>query len=144
MLFVTTRPSCSFRVRVPQGFTTGTLQNHARKYGVAIDALSFGFRVLHSYSVEEMKEEGEEVPEDGVLVHGLFMDGARWDRDARLLGTCTCCFLHGAHSWRPIHSERSGCWSFRCVAPRFALFAHREPCSPVPLFPWLAIVVQAT
>jgi hypothetical protein len=70
---------------VYQGFTTGTLQNHARKYGVAIDALSFGFRVMRSYSAEEMKEE-EDVPEDGVLVHGLFMDGARWDRDAQLLG----------------------------------------------------------
>jgi hypothetical protein len=71
-----------------QGFTTGTLQNHARKYGVAIDALSFGFTVLHSYTVEEMKEEEGDVPTDGVLVHGLFMDGARWDRDLQLLGVC--------------------------------------------------------
>jgi hypothetical protein len=92
---------------VSQGFTTGTLQNHARKYGVAIDALSFGFRVLHSYSVEEMKEEGEEVPEDGVLVHGLFMDGARWDRDARLLGTSGACCSQD-HS--PAHSYCFSCW----------------------------------
>ena len=49
----------------PQAFLTGTMQNYARKMQLPIDALSFGFRVLHSYSVEEMKEEGEEVPEDG-------------------------------------------------------------------------------
>jgi len=30
----------------PQGFITGVLQTHARKYEIAIDKLSFSFRVL--------------------------------------------------------------------------------------------------
>uniref|UniRef100_A0A3B4H632 Dynein heavy chain C-terminal domain-containing protein n=1 Tax=Pundamilia nyererei TaxID=303518 RepID=A0A3B4H632_9CICH len=48
----------------PQGFLTGVLQNHARRYSLPIDELNFRFSV---------------VPEDGVLVHGMFMDACRWD-----------------------------------------------------------------
>jgi dynein heavy chain len=71
-----------------QGFTTGTLQNHARKYQVAIDTLSFGFSMLEVDDVEDVAPEA--VPEDGVLVYGLFMDGARWDKERRMLGTTLC------------------------------------------------------
>jgi dynein heavy chain len=57
-----------------QGFLTGVLQNHARKCAIPIDTLAFGFEVL---SVEKgagvLKE-----PDTGVLIDGLFMDGARW------------------------------------------------------------------
>jgi len=61
----------------PQGFMTGVLQTHARKHKIAIDRLSFIFR----YMEEEGQEEIEEKPEDGVYIYGLFMDGARWDRE---------------------------------------------------------------
>ncbi|XP_046331899.2 dynein axonemal heavy chain 6-like [Haliotis rufescens] len=80
----------------PQGFLTGTLQNYARKYDYPIDHLSFSYKVLPHYrdqkdvfkQMEEVKfgEEMEmdkeiERPEDGVLVHGLFMDGFKWNDD---------------------------------------------------------------
>ncbi|XP_028810647.1 dynein heavy chain 6, axonemal isoform X2 [Denticeps clupeoides] len=78
----------------PQGFLTGTLQNHARKYNLPIDELGFGFSVLPVYrdqvavsealrtlSLEAKLDMDEELPnmEDGVLVHGMFMDACRWN-----------------------------------------------------------------
>ncbi|XP_063473624.1 dynein axonemal heavy chain 6 isoform X8 [Symphalangus syndactylus] len=78
----------------PQGFLTGTLQNHARKYSLPINELSFKYNVIPAYRdqaavIEAAKtvQFGQELPmdvelpspEDGVLVHGLFMDASRWD-----------------------------------------------------------------
>jgi dynein heavy chain len=69
----------------PQGFLTGTLQTFARKYNVPIDTLSFKFSVLVGQYIEQGSEgapaamDALEVPGDGVLVHGLFMDACRWD-----------------------------------------------------------------
>jgi len=65
----------------PQGFMTGALQNHSRKYALPIDTLSFTFRVLDVYERREV----ERPPEDGVLIDGLFMDGARWDEEQQCL-----------------------------------------------------------
>ncbi|KAM7079135.1 dynein axonemal heavy chain 6 [Molossus nigricans] len=84
----------------PQGFLTGTLQNHARKYNLPIDELSFKYTVIPNYRNQAMVIEaaktvkfGEELPmdlelpspEDGVLVHGMFMDASRWDNDKMVL-----------------------------------------------------------
>ena len=65
----------------PQGFMTGTLQNHARKYAIAIDTLNFGFKILEQEEPEQLA--AADVPEDGVVIYGLFFDGARWDRKER-------------------------------------------------------------
>ena len=62
---------------------TGTLQNHARKYQVAIDTLTYGFEF---YSVDNPEDvDTEEVPEDGVLVNGLFLDGAKWNKEKKII-----------------------------------------------------------
>uniref|UniRef100_A0A2K6TNM5 Dynein axonemal heavy chain 6 n=1 Tax=Saimiri boliviensis boliviensis TaxID=39432 RepID=A0A2K6TNM5_SAIBB len=78
----------------PQGFLTGTLQNHARKYNLPIDELSFKYNIIPTYRDQAAVMEaaktvqfGQELPmdmelpspEDGVLVHGMFMDASRWD-----------------------------------------------------------------
>ncbi|XP_061490002.1 dynein axonemal heavy chain 6 isoform X2 [Rhineura floridana] len=78
----------------PQGFLTGTLQNHARKYNLPIDELSFNYNIIPAYRDQIQVAEasktcqfGHELPmdaelpspEDGVLVHGMFMDASRWD-----------------------------------------------------------------
>ena len=60
---------------------TGVLQTHARQYRIAIDQLNFVFSVL----TEEKPEEVEEKPEDGVICYGMFMDGARWNRDLQCI-----------------------------------------------------------
>jgi len=64
----------------PQAFITGTMQNHARKYQLPIDTISFG------YNLFEQREDGQyEAPKDGALVQGLFIEGARWDPAKKLL-----------------------------------------------------------
>jgi len=58
----------------PQAFLTGTLQNYARKYSVAIDTVDFNFKVL--------KKAGPDItakPEDGCYIYGMFLEGAGWD-----------------------------------------------------------------
>ena len=62
---------------------TGTLQNHARKYEVAIDTLSFAFRVRDD--VADPKDAALAPPEDGCYVYGLFLEGSQWDSDQHRL-----------------------------------------------------------
>ncbi|KAJ3083598.1 Dynein heavy chain 6, axonemal, partial [Rhizoclosmatium hyalinum] len=97
----------------PQGFLTGILQNHSRKYNIPIDSLMFAYKVTnyetgdldieHDISFTKVlktpteaqrlqsspKEEEEEFRSysdaDGVLIRGLFIEGARWDRTKGML-----------------------------------------------------------
>nr|KAJ3422838.1 Dynein heavy chain 6, axonemal [Polyrhizophydium stewartii] len=73
----------------PQGFLTGVMQNHARKYNIPIDTLLFTYKVK-DFDEAELRARASDAntladDEDGVLVSGLFMEGARWDKEKRLL-----------------------------------------------------------
>uniref|UniRef100_H2RM44 Dynein axonemal heavy chain 3 n=1 Tax=Takifugu rubripes TaxID=31033 RepID=H2RM44_TAKRU len=58
----------------PQSFLTGVAQNFARKYQIPIDFLGFEYEAM------------DEKPEDGAYVTGLFIEGARWDRENMVIG----------------------------------------------------------
>ncbi|XP_034961986.1 dynein axonemal heavy chain 1 isoform X2 [Zootoca vivipara] len=58
----------------PQAFLTGTLQNFARKSIISIDTISFDFKVM-SQPVQALTQR----PPEGCYIHGLFLEGARWD-----------------------------------------------------------------
>lgn len=64
----------------PQGFLTAVLQNQARKYNIPIDSLSFSFSVI-----ETPHNEITESPADGVYIHGLFLEGATWNKEKGVL-----------------------------------------------------------
>ncbi|KAH0628434.1 hypothetical protein JD844_009589 [Phrynosoma platyrhinos] len=77
-----------------------TLQNHARKYNLPIDELSFSYNIIPIYRDQVYVAEaaktslfGQQLPmdaelpspEDGVLVHGMFMDASRWDDEEMVI-----------------------------------------------------------
>lgn len=64
----------------PQSFLTGTLQNFARRYTKPIDSISFSFHVVDR-PVDQILER----PKDGVYIHGLYLEGARWDPQSQSL-----------------------------------------------------------
>ncbi|ORX87336.1 hypothetical protein BCR32DRAFT_215454 [Anaeromyces robustus] len=68
----------------PQGFLTGTLQNHARKYNIPIDTLKFAYEIVPTNEDGTLVDPDSPI-EDGVLVEGLYIEGAHYDRDSKLL-----------------------------------------------------------
>jgi len=63
-----------------QAFLTGTTQNFARRYTIPIDSLDFEY-VFEKKTKEQLKKP----PKDGVFTYGLFIEGARWDKEAHEL-----------------------------------------------------------
>ena len=69
--------SCFF---FPQGFMTASLQTYARKTQTPIDALQFKTNVKAVFA-----EDITEAPEDGVNIHGLYLEGAKWDFSKQMI-----------------------------------------------------------
>ncbi|CAE8677099.1 unnamed protein product [Polarella glacialis] len=59
----------------PQGFLTSVLQGYSRKNLIPVDVLSFEFVMMDTDDAAEL----DGAPEEGIYLHGLFMDGAAWD-----------------------------------------------------------------
>jgi dynein heavy chain len=62
-----------------QSFLTGVSQNYARKFKIPIDLLGFEIEVT---SYEKFTTSG---PNDGAYCSGLFLEGARWSRENKML-----------------------------------------------------------
>ncbi|GIL82190.1 hypothetical protein Vretifemale_11083, partial [Volvox reticuliferus] len=60
----------------PPAFTTAALQNFARHHVLPIDLVGFDFEVLRAQDSSSLTAP----PPAGVFVHGLFLEGAAWDR----------------------------------------------------------------
>lgn len=65
----------------PQGFLTGVLQTYSRKNSIPIDTLNFGFRILQTKDLNEIKTG----PVDGVYIYGLSFDCAKWSYEKQML-----------------------------------------------------------
>jgi len=65
----------------PQAFFTGAMQNYARKHVVAIDQLSFDYKVYDEIEPADVTE----APEDGVFCFGLYLEGARWNKTVHMV-----------------------------------------------------------
>ncbi|OQS02753.1 dynein heavy chain, partial [Thraustotheca clavata] len=65
----------------PQGFMTGVKQVYSREHKIAIDALIVTCEVM-AYGPEGAKSP----PPFGVYIYGLFMEGARFDRNTMQIG----------------------------------------------------------
>jgi len=65
----------------PQGFLTGVLQTHSRAFKIPIDDIKFRTHVLHIQAVDQV----DDPPETGVYIHGLYMEGARFNRESELI-----------------------------------------------------------
>jgi dynein heavy chain len=65
----------------PQAFITGTQQNFARKNQISIDQIKFDYELREDIRPSNCNER----PETGVYVHGIFLEGARWDSRAKYL-----------------------------------------------------------
>jgi dynein heavy chain len=64
-----------------QSFLTGTRQNYARKCKIPIDELDYDFRIL---SAEESAAPDTTV-EDGAVIYGFYLEGARWSPEHKAL-----------------------------------------------------------
>lgn len=66
----------------PQGFLTGVLQTYARENKIPIDTLKFEFRV---YDPDKDNSKEDPLEPGSVLISGLYLEGARWDKKRRSL-----------------------------------------------------------
>ena len=74
----------------PTSYLTAVLQNYARGQGVTVNSVCFKFEFLDEDElVEALKiydDDEDGLADDGsVIIHGLYLQGASWDNNQKLL-----------------------------------------------------------
>jgi dynein heavy chain len=97
----------------PTGFLTALLQTSARRNGIAIDTLSWDFGVLTM--PEKDLTAGGSGPKEGAYCHGLFLEGAKWNKLEGCLAEpepmqlyCEMPVIH----FKPVEGRRKGAKGF--------------------------------
>jgi dynein heavy chain len=67
-----------------QAFLTGTRQNFARKYEIAIDDTGYDFRFFNASEAAAITAKDVKA-DDGCYCYGLFVDGARYDNETKVV-----------------------------------------------------------
>eukprot|EP01105_Mastigella_eilhardi_P018534 TRINITY_DN42_c0_g2_i2.p1 TRINITY_DN42_c0_g2~~TRINITY_DN42_c0_g2_i2.p1 ORF type:complete len:4316 (+),score=1161.39 TRINITY_DN42_c0_g2_i2:1869-12950(+) len=96
----------------PQAFLTGTLQNFARKKTIPIDTVAFDYEVL-----KETEDQIKSRPDDGCYIKGLFLEGARFNRETHVVDESLPKKLYDSLPiiWlRPITGKEPRPGSYRC------------------------------
>lgn len=57
-------------------FLTAIVQTTSRAKGIALDAMANNTEITEMMDLDEIQGE----PDEGVYIHGLFFEGAGWDR----------------------------------------------------------------
>ncbi len=85
-----------------QSFLTAGLQNYARKHGIPIDMVEYDYETLGMDHKMYNR-----CPEEGVYVHGLYLEGCRWDPVEKQLAEslpkvyhlCVNCVTYKTPTW---------------------------------------------
>merc|ERR1711988_698738 len=64
----------------PMGYVTACLQVTARSKGLALDEMR-----IHTEVTDKSSDQVQAQPAEGTYVHGMFMEGARWDKAANCI-----------------------------------------------------------
>ena len=92
---------------------TAILQTTARENGIAIDTLSWDFPVFRHGDVSQITKAAEV----GMYVHGLFLEGARWDTENSCLADATPMELTSSMPiihFKPIDTKKQLKGTFSC------------------------------
>ncbi|CAH1639911.1 unnamed protein product [Spodoptera littoralis] len=69
----------------PQSLLTAIMQSTARKYELPLDKMCLQCDVTKKMKEEFTIADTRSAPRDGAFVHGLLMEGARWDQQAGII-----------------------------------------------------------